>query len=409
LRELLDVEPKDKGGIHHSEAMGNISEVFPLRIPARLSQNRFKTTAENRLIQPVKLGEPSVVDRIEAGISYARFMESKSQGERANVFFQLGLRQEDMQALAQLLKNPNQYTRKDFQDQLLIHCRTAQESLNSDAVLLNFNYLIQANQMRFKDSFSVENESENITALINKVKAIRNQGEYVFRDLVNLNGHPVPMLKRRILELANQATDAEKLKIVSWLVFLLKPEHFTPEFVFELMSSVQRQMVIINQPFVGDPAKVRDNNKNSGYYRIITTCFPYNEALATEVASNLQAPWKLSYYFELPVALRAKVPAFKEALLWSFREGGQDQKRQFLKSQLSITEFVSILNGNVHEVDRFTDAATAQIAEKLADTCREIGNSACGAFLAKYYQFNLLANPQEKREIVKATLFAWQS
>jgi hypothetical protein len=405
VRSLFDVEPNDKGGIHHSEAMGNISEVYPMRTPDQLSNVKFQAIVENKPIKPVTLGEPSTLDRIEAGIAYARFMDGKPQGEKANVFFQLDLNQEDMQRIAYLLKNPGQYTRKDFEDSLILHCRTKSNSLTSDEVRQHFKYLIQANQMRFKDSFSAANESANITPLIQRVKALRYQGEFMFRDLVNLSGQPIPLLKRRILDLTRDASDVEKMKIVSWLVYILKPEHFTSEFVTELLSHLEVQMMHFNEAYKDDGAKVRENNKNSGYFRIISACYPHNKELATAIALKLQAPWKLGYYMELPIGLRAQAPAFKNSLLWNLREVGQDANRWYLNGQLSISELAILLNGNFCEVERFTETAINQINEKIYDTCRGAGNVACGTFLLKY---KVSSDPGSKRDLLRETLMAWQ-
>jgi hypothetical protein len=245
-------------------------------------------------------------------------------------------------------------------------------------VKAEFAYLIEANLMRFTDSFAPDNEAKTVPLLIKKVKALRFQIDWQWKNFVNLEAHDVPLLKARILELVKSSESAEDLKVVKILVSFLEDRHLDSSYAQQIVTTFSRQLAQVNTG--RDPKEKSANIKMAGFGALTKKLYASApEATLAAVRENM-FEWKMNYFHQLIVELRAPFKEYRNAVLWNLKNESEDLRRAewFIKEDiLSATDFNKlIIQGEYNRLNDFTPIARDQIARKLRDYCAK--NSTVG-------------------------------
>ena len=387
--------------------MMNISDAYAFVIPMGHPLKNLHIEIDSDKIEPLALPNLSPIDSLEAGIAYARYLNGKTQGESAYVFYQLGLSQKDVLAFVKVLENPTNFKESEFRERILQLAKTREGQISELDVLGRLNYVFEANKMRFKDSFSAEKENANISILVQKVRKLRNQPARFFKNFVYVENQKIPGLKKKIVSLVEQATDVDDFKVVSILLSFLNFEHFDSEFTRSILTSLKEKSPSFRRLNKDETQKSIEDYRQSGFYDIINLLYSTEKDLAREAIKSWELPWKMGYYIEFNKEIRAQYIEFRNATLWSIKTPGQN--RWWIGNKVDFLEFATlIVKGQVDIINSMADDVLALVTAKAADYCKASVKANCLQFYKEH--INLVAlnlqtaskpSPEQLRELLQ--------
>ncbi len=379
LRELIEPQKEDPNGVHHSEAMMNISEAYAFVIPSDRPLSDLHIESKPEKIKPTPLPNLSPIDNLEAGIAYARYLNGKTQGETAYVFYQLGLNQKDVQAFVKVLENPTHYTELEFRELIVQLAKTRDGQIPETEALARLSYIFDANKMRFKDSFSAEKEQDNISVLIQKVRKLRNQPARLFKNFVFVENQKIPGLKNKILSLVDQASDPDDFKVVSILLSFLNSDHLDPEFTRSILTSLKEKKPKFRKENKDEVAQSIADYRQSCIFDIINLLYSNDKNLAREVIKAWELPWKMGYFIEFNKEIRSSFIEFRNAVLWNLKTSGQN--RWWVGNKVDFLELATlIVKGQSDIIASIADDAFTAVVSKAAEFCKASTKASCIQF-----------------------------
>ncbi len=385
---FLDPEPNpiwlDVGGIHHSEKYQLMTEAQELINPDPAEAAELETKSTLEPIRAIELPEPDVWARFEAGVAYARYMDKRPQGELANVFGQLGLKHEDMKAFLEVVTRPWMYTEEQFKEQMIATAKTVEGPLPAQEVLGRMSYILKSNSFRFSDSFSAPKEKSSVTLLIKAIREQKDRELWEFKHLTHLSGHPVPLLKSKILELLAKTSKPDDSKVAGIALSLLDPDqHLDPVYADQILGALSRNPLIRDYQAREDQSTASRNLlTETGFYTILNQLYAVRPQEVLALVKEFETRRTFEYFIQLNPEIRSQFPEFRNAVISNLKT--PDASRGWL-NDMELSELGSkILRGDAKTFAELDPHAKLDILRRTQHACSSAEGAECSEFKKRF-------------------------